>query len=349
MRKAILSLCLLLIGILQAQVVELPEVEVTAESAIQAYLYKKAMRFGAEVPAYDSIPAFLPILRQVPRQAPILRRKAPLEFYTVSGLSTEGLIHSHLSYYSQDPYIKLISVNYNPAITNEHYKSHQLDLGVNLTIRDHYLLPELFHQYASAPGFKQSNLAAQIHHRTAFFALGNLSLTNSHTSLGFDSFSQKLALSNKKASYPFFGHSSLLAYRDQQLDFDILVQEGEAALELLYRLPQLRLPLEDLGLGLLTDFRGIAPAFSMSYRPIMKEREYLLVQGRSSILSQSWTERQSTYSHLARNTDERIAMELYSLKADFHKLLSGMRDLKSITLRAGNSYTVNSDQITFNG
>ncbi|HOH46519.1 MAG TPA: hypothetical protein PLX59_01655 [Candidatus Cloacimonadota bacterium] len=98
MRRICLILSLLLISLLPAQVVELPEVEVTAESSIQAYLYKKAMRFGSEVPAYDSLPAFLPILRQVPRQAPQLRHKQPLEFYIVSGLSTEGILRNHLSY-----------------------------------------------------------------------------------------------------------------------------------------------------------------------------------------------------------------------------------------------------------
>jgi hypothetical protein len=349
MRKTLLIISVLFLSLLQAQVVELPDVEVTAESAIQAYLYKKAMRFGTEIPAYDSIPAFLPILRQVPRQAPILRRKAPLEFYLVSGLSTEGLLRNHLSYYPQDPNIKLISVDYYPAITNAHRKSHQLELGINLQIKEHYLFPELIHQYSSSPGLKQSNLNAQISHRSKDYTFGSFLVSNPGTSLGFGSYSQELAGIKQKASFPYFKHSSKLSYKDHRVDIDILAQEGETALELLYILPQMRFALEDLGIGLLTDFRGIAPAISMSYRPILREREYLLVQNHSSIVSQNWNDRFASYRHLARNPKERLALQLYKLEADYHRLSPGTHNLKHISFRVGNSYTVNSDQLSFNG
>jgi len=349
MRRICLILSLLLISLLPAQVVELPEVEVTAESSIQAYLYKKAMRFGSEVPAYDSLPAFLPILRQVPRQAPQLRHKQPLEFYIVSGLSTEGILRNHLSYYPKDPNIKLMSLEYNPTITNQEHKTQQLEIASSLQIRSHFLLPELIHQYSSRPGLRQSNLNVHISHRTNEFDIGDIRMTHPGTSLGFDSYTQELGGQTRKASFIYSRHSSLISYNNHSVEFDALIQESEAALELLYRIPQLRLPVEDLGLGLLTDFRNISPSVSMSYRPILRQKEYLLIQNHSAILNETWKDRFSNYRHLARNRNERIALQLYNLKADYHKLISGSRSLKYISLKAGNSYTVNSDQLSFNG
>jgi hypothetical protein len=120
-------LLLLLLSSLAAQIQVLPDIEVSGESQVKIFLYKKALPYSTQALAGDSLRAFLPQSLPEPIPAEILLLKLPLRHYLHAEASSRMRLEADYRYLSPHPNITSLGLGmslYAPKgnLLSNHYR-----------------------------------------------------------------------------------------------------------------------------------------------------------------------------------------------------------------------------------
>ena len=338
MRYLILVIALLS-SICLAQVFELPEQTVVADSPIKAYLYKKTLTYSPSHTAYDSLPPFLAPLKATPSVAPIYNPSKSVKILGELNADTNGDLAARISHYPVDPNFKAIVLDYAPTIDNAGYKAHRLNLDALITTRAHTLSPALELFYSRADGFHSSNYKLSLSHYTRELDLGRFAWTLPSTELAIDLWDQQAGAADDGIDL-LLSHQSRIDLYKTAFDLQFTHYGSQTAVNLAYHLPQQRIFLEDIKLGLITDFKKLAPSISMKYKPILGKYEYLELGQTAGIVVSDHFDQLDSYTWIHRPDKPRIPMEILNLRADYFKMTPQNAQLKDFHLEAVTSYTL---------
>jgi hypothetical protein len=274
-----------------------------------------------------------------PRQAPISNPTQPIKLLGELSVDTNGDLAARLSHYPVDPLFKAIVLEYAPTIDNAGYKAHRLNLGALIKPGAHTLNPALGLFYSRADGFHSTNYELSLSHYIREYRKGKLLWTQPSSEIAVSAWDQQAGTADDGIDLRLFHHSQI-EFDNNAFDLQFMHQSSQTALNLAYHLPQQRIFLEDIKLGLITDFQKLAPAISMKYKPILGKYEYLELSQSASIDLSDHRDRLDDYTWIHRPNKAGIALEILNLRADYFKMTPENAQLKDFHLEAATTYTL---------
>ncbi|MDY0151602.1 MAG: hypothetical protein RBS43_04960 [Candidatus Cloacimonas sp.] len=230
-RLVIFSLVLFL-GSLFAQTQTLPDMKISGESGIKAYLYKRSLMFSAVAALGDSLPAFVPSGKQFEVQAkasPYMKHRSYVQF---EGNTDFGL-NSFISFYPKD--IPLFSVSHllelrAPesdliSIRNNLFISGELSSSLPLSFR--------FDQAsAAADSFKTAIIDLSLAHHRFQQDFGVYQIQDLNLQFGYTHLAQDNLLEAYKRDYFDGYYSGIINSTQINAKTKLLVQAGEAGIQI---------------------------------------------------------------------------------------------------------------------
>ena len=258
-------LLLSLYGVLFAQTQSLPDINVSGESEIKAFLYKRTLLFSPLGVEVDSLPDFLPggPLQEGASAAKKMKHRGYLQLEANTGFGA----NSYLSFYPGSSALHSVTHQLEMrspesdmfAIKNNLYLGGDISKTIPLSLK-------LEFASAKADSFANDFLGLTLSSNRANLAWGEMEINKLSLSLQFSKLNQKNLLS---AYNPFFIDFQTAGFLEKEwwnLKFKYLVDSGEGGILLAPRINSEPFGISQIRPHLIADAHSFIPSLGFSYR-----------------------------------------------------------------------------------
>jgi len=256
----------LLFSWLAAQTQTLPDLKVSGESGIKAYLYKRSLLFSPLLGYADSLPAFVPNGTAREELSPRAEKVKHQSYLQLEGNTVFG-VNGFFSYYPQSVYLNGLSyhLQLTSPETSRISSQNNLYLGTQFSA-DLPLSLKLGYYSSEADAFNSRNLDISLAHYHKAITLAALDLENTNLQLGYDMLNQKNLATDFKTNYlnGYFSTQALASKLDLKLK--LYYQAGEGAVDLAPAIPWEPLDFSNIRVHFLADAYNFIPSVEFSYR-----------------------------------------------------------------------------------
>lgn len=265
-RLSLISLILVLLGSLAAQTQTLPDMKISGESGVKAYLYKRGLLFSPLDAFGDSLPAFVPRgAKPAPTRqlVPVMKHRSYLQ---LEGNTDFGL-NSFISYYPKDLPLQSVSHFMELRAPESDLSSlrNNLFLGGELSPT----LPLAFRldqASATADSFSTANLDVSLAHYRLKQDFGSLTLHDLSLQLTYNYLNQELkGLSFRRDYYDLY-YAGRVKSNWLDAKTKLLSQAGEAGLQIAPLLNWEPLGFSQVRTHILADAYSFIPSVEFCYR-----------------------------------------------------------------------------------
>lgn len=238
MRIVSLLLLLILIQGLSAQIQVLPDMEITGESNVKIFLYKKALPYSFESTLADSLSNYLPLELPAKQQLMMGQKPAVMRHFLQLEANTRLAADAVYRYHPLNAQIDALGIAASFKSPKSELLSRHITFGADLALQHDWKLRSQMHYYINEASNMQSQyLMGQMLLRAEDMELGGLGFSEMTNEVRLHSFEQEnLSITYRNDGLAWHHHSSL-QIMDQELDNAIFLYGDKAAVHSALSLP----------------------------------------------------------------------------------------------------------------
>jgi hypothetical protein len=251
---------------LLAQTQTLPEIRVSGESDIRAYLYKRSLLFSPLMSVQDSLPAIIPsgkVEHSKSTRPASIPKKGFLQLEANAGFG----LNSYLSIYPQASSFHSISHHMNLRAPETSLMSFQNYLVVSGELIPY--LPVVFkidHTNTKASNYKGSYFESTLVHHRAGLDLGYFRMNELMLGIGLSNLRQDVYNSSFNKDYFDVSFSERLTVGSLDIKTKVISQAGETGIQIAPLLKEEAYNLSGIRLHVLADAYRLIPSLEFHYR-----------------------------------------------------------------------------------
>ncbi|PKN78380.1 MAG: hypothetical protein CVU48_08480 [Candidatus Cloacimonetes bacterium HGW-Cloacimonetes-1] len=272
MNKLIILVILMLIMSFQllAEPVLLPDLEITGNSSIRSFLYKKHVLPDSTFIINDSLSTFIPNVGWITEAEPKVQELVRNGVVSAS-VNSSNQIYLDASLYNTGSLTELIKYNMQfeyPELDQVFFDNHlYIELPNNSVITDRF---STTYHVSKLDAHRLQYYALDFYLRTSEFPFKSFSYANLQTTLGLSYFSQNNIIDQKNSFAPRFKHKGRITNDAFEIDNTLLFTDMNPGLYAdIYAFELFKYPILDIThWGMMMDSQRILPTIRFNYEYI---------------------------------------------------------------------------------